>query len=42
MNKIKIYSCPWKLAKDMYPEINQEEIDEMIFCEITELITNDE
>ena len=24
----------------MYPEIDKEEIDEMLFCEITELITN--
>ena len=40
MNKIKAYSCPWQLAKDMYPEIDKEEIDEMLFCEITELITN--
>ena len=40
MNKIKTYSCPWTLANEMYPEIDKEEIDEMLFCEITELITN--
>ena len=36
----KIY-CPWahayELCKDNY---TQEEIDEMLMCEITELITN--
>ncbi len=40
MNKIKTYSCPWTLANEMYPEIDKEIIDEMLFCEITELITN--
>ena len=40
MNKIKTYSCPWALAYAMYPEIDKEEIDEMLFCEIKELITN--
>ena len=38
--KIKVYTSPWDLAKDMYPEIDKEEIDEMLLCEITELITN--
>ncbi len=41
MNKpIKTWSCPWALANEMYPEIDKELIDEMLFCEVTELITN--
>ena len=41
MNKpIKTYSCPWALVNEMYPEIDKEKIDEMLFCEIIELITN--
>ena len=38
--KIKVYTSPWDLANEMYPEIDKEIIDEMLFCEITELITN--
>ncbi len=40
MSKIKTYSCPWTLANEMYPEIDKKIIDEMLFSEITELITN--
>ena len=38
--EIKVYTSPWDLANEMYPEIDKEIIDEMLFCEITELITN--
>jgi len=40
MSKIKTYSCPWQLAKEMYPDISKETIDEMLFNEIIELINN--
>ncbi len=41
MKKFKTQiDCPWALANEMYPEIDKELIDEMLFCEVTELITN--
>lgn len=40
MKEIKVHNCPWTLASEMYPEIDKELIDEMLFCEITELILN--
>ena len=38
--EIKVYTSPWDLANEMYTEIDKEIIDEMLFCEVTELITN--
>lgn len=41
MNKEeKQYDSPWELANAMYPEIDKEIIDEMLWCEIVELIQN--
>ena len=39
--KIEIHNCPWTLAYELYKDhYSKDEIDEMLFCEITELITN--
>ena len=37
----KTITCPWTLAYELYKDhYSKDEIDEMLFCEITELITN--